>query len=98
MIVDEKPISLPEATKYVDKKKNPEFHAFAKKLKVLDLNKAEDLREKLIALENMKLTDKHLAKIVEILPKDKEELNKIVTEANLDESEQEAILNVIKEI
>lgn len=98
MIIQEKPISLPESTKYVDKKANPEFHAFVKKLKLLDLKKAEELREKIIALENMKLTEKHIAKIIELCPKDKEDLNKIVSEANLDDSEQETILNVIKEI
>jgi DNA-directed RNA polymerase subunit F len=46
----------------------------------------------------MKLTEKHIAKIIEMVPKDKDDLNKIVSEANLEESEQEEIINVIKEI
>jgi DNA-directed RNA polymerase subunit F len=98
MIINEKPISLPEAIKYLDKEKNTELLAFAKKLKVLETKKAEELRKKIEAFENMKLTEKHIAKIIEILPKDKEDLNKIVSEANLDDSEQESVLNVVKEI
>lgn len=98
MIIQRTPVSLSEALKYASKEKNPELNDFAKKLKVLDSEKAEKLNEELEKLEILKLNDKHFAKIVEMFPKDKEDLNKIVPEANLDEEEQERVLNAIKGI
>jgi DNA-directed RNA polymerase subunit F len=98
MIIQRTPISLSEALKYASKEKNPELNDFAKKLKVLDLEKAEKLKEELVKLEILKLNEKHFAKIVEMVPKNKEDLNKIVPEANLDDEEQERVLNAIKGI
>jgi DNA-directed RNA polymerase subunit F len=94
MIKSAKPISMSESLDYL---KNKEIEAYIKKFVKLDGKKAKELREKLESLDLIKLNEKHIAKFIDMLPENKEELNKIATDTNFEEDEINKILQTIKE-
>jgi len=94
MIQHKTPLSLAETSEYV---KEPTMKAFMKKFASLDSKKAKELRKKIQELNILKINEKHISKIIDLLPNDKESLNKIVQESNLDENETNSILQTIKE-
>ena len=94
MIKNTKPLSMAESLEYL---KNDEVKAFVKKFTSLDEAKGKELREKLESLDLIKLNEKHVSKLIDVLPEDKEELNKVVVDANLDEDEINKVLQTIKE-
>lgn len=97
MIHEKDALSLAESMEFVNKEKRSEFVAFAKKFIKLKPEEAKELKNKLVGLELIKIRDSHIAKIIDVLPKDKEDLLKIVTDVNLDEEEINSILSLIKE-
>lgn len=94
MIKNMTPLSMPESIKYV---KEPEVKAFIKKFTDLNEKKAEELRKKLEDLNLIKLNEKHISKIIDLMPEEKEDVQKILPDSNLDDEEKDAILNTIKE-
>jgi len=94
MIKNTTPLSMQEALEYV---KDAEVKSFIKKFTSLNEKKAKELREKLVGLELIKLNEGHISKIIEILPEDKDELSKVLPDANLDENETNTIISTIKE-
>ena len=95
MIRQSEPLSMGEASQYLEK--GSEVADFLKKFSVLKPEKAKELKEKLTALDILKLNDKSIVKIVDILPKDKDELNKILVDVSLDEDEANKVLDAVKE-
>lgn len=95
MIIDRTPLSLTEVFEFV---KDSKTKGFIKGFVKLTPKEAKELRKNLQNLNIIKINDKHISKIIDFLPKDKENLNKIVQEANLDESETNEIIQTIKEI
>ena len=69
---------------------------FIKKFVKIDSKKAEKIKEELEKLNILKLKRDNLAKIIDILPEDITELNKIFTEVTLDTDETNKILDTIK--
>ena len=67
------------------------------KFKKLDLKKAKSLREKIENLELLKVKSSDISKVIDIVPENKESLNKIFTDISLDEEESKKILDVIEE-
>lgn len=90
------PLSMAEATHYL-KDDDAQTRSFIKGFTSLTAEKAIELREALNSLQFIKLNDKNIAKIIDILPKDKEDLNKILIDVNLDENETNKILETIKQ-
>jgi DNA-directed RNA polymerase subunit F len=97
MIRSSKAISMTEAQKYLDKEKHSELIGFAKKFVRLSIEEAQKLNEKLENLDLLKVKDSHIAKIIDILPEDKTDLNKIFTDVSLTEDESTKILDAISE-
>ena len=97
MIKTRTPLSMPEALEYINSEKNKELKSFIKKFHKFDENKAKELRNKLEKLDLIKLNEKHISKLIDFLPKTKEELNKTVTDAGLNEEESNNVLQTIKE-
>ncbi|MGD9276186.1 MAG: hypothetical protein PVJ67_03355 [Candidatus Pacearchaeota archaeon] len=98
MTIEEKQVlSMSEASEYLDKDTNSDLIGFIKKFKVMKTKDAKELRKKLAGLDLMKMNDKHIAKLIDNLPSDKDELNKIFTDVGLDEDETNKILSAIKE-
>lgn len=86
---------MAEAKKYL--KDKPEINAFINNFVSLDDKEAAELKEKLEGLNLIQLNEKHISKLIDVLPKDKESLNKISSEINLSEDESNNILQTIKE-
>ncbi len=99
MIKNNEPLSMTEAMKYANKdsETGKELMGFIKKFTKLKDSEAKELKEKLEGLDLIKLNEKHLVKLIDFLPENGEEVNKIVIDANLNEDETNKILETIKE-
>ena len=98
MIKNNKPLSMAETTEYAKKDEaGKEVVGFIKKFAKLKPAEAKRLRKKLQELDLIKLNEKHIVKLVDFLPDDSEEVNKVVVDSNLNEDEIKKILETIKE-
>ena len=61
---------------------------------VMDVAKALEMRAELEGLDLIKLKDFHIVKIVDFMPKDATELNKVLLDVSLDSEEVGKILDV----
>ncbi len=86
-------LSMAESIEYM---KDKEVKAFVKSFVKLTSEKAKELKKQLEELDLIKLNDKQICKIIDFLPKTKEEVLKIVIGSNLDENEITTILSTIK--
>ncbi|MCX8159215.1 MAG: hypothetical protein N3D20_02920 [Candidatus Pacearchaeota archaeon] len=97
MIISKKPLNLAEVKSLVatlDEKKP--IHSYLKSFAKLSKDKAEKLTEEIKALNNPKLKEENIIKIVDFLPQDLEDLNKILFDVGLTETESNAILEIVK--
>lgn len=98
MIKEMKPLTLIEAKNIADAHEadieslKPYFKKFVK-LKEKD---AEEMRKELEALDNHKIKQEHIVKIIDFLPEDASEIHKIFIDAGLDENEIKQITDVVK--
>lgn len=98
MIISLKPLSITEVQEYLpeeDEKK--EVKDYIKKFANLDKEKATKLREALEGLNNAKIKDEYIVKIIDFLPRDSEDVHKIFSDVALDEKETTEILGIVKE-
>lgn len=98
MILSMKPLSLAEVRSRIEssEEKHP-LHDYLKAYCKLSLEKARSLEEQIKGLNSIKIKEEHIVKIVDLLPRDAEEIHKIFNDVSLDESEVNAILNVVKD-
>ena len=80
--------------KDVEGKEN--IQQYVKRFAGLDFEKVEKLMGEIRSLNNLKIKEENIVKIADFLPRKNEELNKIITEVNLTEEENKAILEVVK--
>ncbi len=99
MIINKEPLSMAEALKYVKKEEAEETDVigFIKKFVKMKHAEATKLKERLKGLDMMKVRDEHIVKIIDLMPENAEELNKIFADVSLDDDEAQKILNEIKE-
>lgn len=99
MIKENTPLSMTESIEYLDARKSSdaELKGFIKKFVKLNSKQVEQLREKLEKLDLLKVKPSNIAKIIDFLPEDKENLNKIFTDVSLTEDESKKILDTIEE-
>ncbi len=97
MILSKKPLTLAEVDSLVQKgeEKKP-IHDYLKKFVVLSKADADKLIAEIRALNNPKLKEENLIKIADFLPRDLEDLGKILNETSLSEAEANAILEIVK--
>ncbi|MFH1607522.1 MAG: hypothetical protein ABIA78_00100 [archaeon] len=97
-IKDSRPLSMAEAIGYIKKDKDSETDVvgFIKKFNKTDSKKMMEIKERIEQLDLMKINDRHIRKIVDFLPEDKEDLNKIFNDVGLQEDETKKILDAIK--
>ena len=69
---------------------------YLKKFGKLSEADAKKLSEEIKGLGNLKMKEEYLVKIVDFLPKDAEDLNKIFHDISLDEKEINEILEIVK--
>ncbi len=99
MIKNKQPLSMAESREFIDSDtdKGKEMIGFIKKFIKLKPKKAKELRKKLQKMEMIKLKDKHISKIIDLLPETSEDLNKVFNDVGLNEDETKKILDTIKE-
>jgi len=99
MIKQREPLSMTESLEYIEDTADSEaeIKKFIKKFVKLKPEEAKKIREKLNALELIKLKSEYIAKIIDIMPEDPENLNKVFTDVSLDEDETKKILDVLGE-
>ncbi len=100
MILDRTPLSLNEVEEIVeeleDTPKKQEIEQFLKKFNKTKAQQAKKIKEELEKLDLLKLKREHIVKIVDLLPQDASDLNKIFTDVSLNEDETNKILEIVK--
>ncbi len=99
MIKNIEPLSMPEVLEYVKGKSDSEEEArkFVKKFTKMKPATASEIRKKLEELNMIKMKPEHLVKIIDLMPEDNENVNKIFTDVSLDEDETKKILETLEE-
>lgn len=99
MIRNSESLSMAEASEYIDKKSEQGAKAltFIKKFTKLNSEKAKEMRKKLEGLELVKLNEYNITKVIDLLPENAEEVNKIFTDVSLDEDETKKIIDIVKQ-
>lgn len=109
MIKSENVLTLAEVRDILEKKKEQEkdeerkeatepILAYVKRFSKLSVEKIRELKKELKKLDIIKLKERHITKIADLLPGDAEDLRKIFIseEVSLDQDEIEKILSVVK--
>jgi len=100
MILDRTPLNLNEVKDIVedspDSDKKEEMTQFLKKFLKTKPEQAKKIKEGLEKLDLLKMKREHLVKIIDLLPADASDLNKIFIDVSLTEDEINKILEVIK--
>jgi len=95
MIRESKSLSMAEAKEFVGE--NEIAETFIRKFTKMSPDEAKKMREKIVALNIIKVKQRHIAKIIDLMPENKEDLNKIFVDASLDDDESNKLLDVVKE-
>ena len=100
MILDRTPLTMAEVEDLVkdlpDNEKKQEIELFLKKFLKIKASIATKIKEELEKLDSLKVKRDHIVKIVDILPEDASDLNKIFTDVSLNEDETNKILEIVK--
>ncbi len=95
-IKEEKPLTVSEVINLIgDSEKTEEIKKFLKTFNDMNVEKALELKEKLSSLKILKLDENDIVKIIDFMPEDAVELNKVISDSNLDSEEITKVLNVI---
>lgn len=102
MIKSREPMSMAESLKYIKDAEGSdegeaEIKKFIKKFVKLSPADAHKIREKLTALDLVKLKSEYIVKIIDTMPEDRENLNKVFVDVNLDENESKQVLDILGE-
>jgi len=97
MIEKSQPLSMSESVEYIEKDENSEIKSFMGKFVKLSIKDSKELRENVEKLDLLKVRSSHISKIIDLLPKSKDELNKIFVDVSLDDDEITKILDTIKQ-
>jgi len=97
MILDKKPLTLADVKEHIKELEGKEaLVSYLKRFGKLSKEQSAELREKIISLNNPKIKERDIVKLIDFLPKDNEDVNKILSEANLNEEEGHALVEIIK--
>jgi DNA-directed RNA polymerase subunit F len=97
MILDKKPLTLAEVTNLIgDSEKAEGLKKFIKTFNKMKLEDAMKMKEELEALDLIQLKEDHIVSLVNFVPKDSVELNKVLSGVSLNQEEVDKILNVTK--
>lgn len=100
MILDRTPINMNEVEEIVDKiddsEKKEKIQLHLKKFLKADNKQAKNIKNKIEDLDSIKIKREHLVKIIDLLPSDASDLNKVFIDVSLNEEEINKILEIIK--
>ena len=98
MIISMKPLCLAEVKELAgDLSGKPELYEYIKEFCKLDRKKSAAFADAIRGLNNPKIKEEFMVKLVDLLPRDSEGVNKIFNDISLDEKEVNDILAVVKE-
>jgi DNA-directed RNA polymerase subunit F len=98
MILKMTPVHLGDVKELAgDLESKPELRDYLKEFSKMDKKKADTLLESLKGMNNPKIKEEYMIKIIDLLPKDSDALLKIFNDVSLDEKEINDILAVVKE-
>ena len=100
MIKNNELLSMSEVGEYLKETdaSGTDVAKFIKKFTKLTPKNAKELRKKIEELDLMKVRAEHIVKIIDLMPENQEDLNKIFGGISLDENETKKILETIKEL
>ena len=100
MILERTPINMNEVEEIVkelpDDEKKQEIELFLKNFLKTKLSQAKKIKKELENLDLMKIKRDHIVKIIDMLPEDASDLNKIFIDISLNEHEINKILEIVK--
>jgi len=100
MILDRTPLSLNEVKEILDEtadsERKTEMEIYLKKFLKTKPESAKKIRAELEALDLLKIKREHVVKVIDLLPKDASDLNKIFIDVSLNEDETNKILEIVK--
>lgn len=97
MILNKTPLTLAQVKAYASGlEENKVLVDYLKAFSNLSKEKAESLLAEIHALNNPKIKEELAVKVVDLLPQDAEDVNKIFLENSLSEEETQALLAVVK--
>ena len=100
MILDRTPINMNEVAEIIaeieDSPKKEEMELYLKKFMKAKPAQAKKIKEEVESLDSIKIKRDHIVKIVDLLPADASDLNKIFTDVSLNEEEINKILEIVK--
>lgn len=96
MIRKSEPLSIAEVKEYLGKEQE-KTKIFIEKFVKIKPSQAKDFRKKLEEIELIKMNSRQISKIIDLMPKSPEEINKIFMDISLDEDETKKILDVVKQ-
>ncbi|MBD3252753.1 hypothetical protein GF386_03420 [Candidatus Pacearchaeota archaeon] len=100
MIIDRTPLNFNEVKEILkeipENEKKQQVEVFLKKFLKTKSEQAKKIKEDLDKLDILKLKREHIVKIIDLLPEDASDLNKIFTDISLNDDETKKILEVIK--
>lgn len=100
MIIDRTPLSMNDVEHIIkdlhDNEKKEAVGVFLKKFLKTTSAKAKKIIDGLEKLDSIKVKREHIIKIIDLLPEDASDLNKIFTDVSLNEDETNKILEIVK--
>lgn len=100
MILDRTPLNLNEVKELLDEtadsEKKIEMEVYLKKFLKTKPESAEKIKEEFKNLDLLKVKREHIVKVIDLLPKDASDLNKIFIDVSLNEDETNKILEIVK--
>lgn len=100
MILERTPLTFNEVEEILkdisDSPKKEEIDVYLKKFLKTDSKRAEKIKAELERVDLLKVKREHIIKIVDLLPEDASDLNKIFVDVSLNEDETNKILEIVK--
>lgn len=100
MILDRTPLNMNEVQEILkeipDGDKKEEMGVYLKKFVKATPKQAKKIKEDLEKLDLLKIKREHIVKIVDLLPEDASDINKIFSDISLNEDEINKILEIVK--
>jgi DNA-directed RNA polymerase subunit F len=100
MITERTPLNLNEVKEILkdipDSERKEQMEQFLKKFLKTKNEQAKKIREELEKLDLLKIKKEHIVKIIDMLPEDASDINKIFADVSLNEDEINKILEIVK--
>lgn len=95
MIISKKHLSIAETKEFLDK--GSDMEKFSNKFSKLSFEDAKEMKKKIENLESINIRDEHIVKIIDVLPDNVQDLNKIFVGGQIDEDEAKKVLEIVQE-